>query len=663
MKFKPGMLGACVVVLALLGTVLIGYNIGADEVTEYRTNYRNITNITSQFHYSEGDEFTSYNPAQNYTGYTPGTIEFTESGTANQYSYIVTPGTHQTQTVDLTDTTWYSTNDHENDSRTFVGSKDNWWLLGGYHMSVSSFLTHEGISYSSYENGVVIDLLYGTPYNFYTNDMFVATPNLVTVATTAALQNNSVVSNGFVHEYTDPDNGIYFTDGTPWYWTLAYRPYAYSNSDFELKIHVLKTGETRILYNGSVTDISTAGNTFIFWSDMVCYTTLSGAVTPAGLNAPFNNQMGNAPNYQIKKLYTDSITPTAMLTVDYDVGTVAKYMRVSEGISFVPPTEYSLSGDPYASTWTNSHENGSISWVIKMDTLASGPFFLANPIINGGMGIQVFAYTVGGQIYVGYNDGAYNNTVVLGAWNTIRLTFDSVNRKVTCAPITSFSDFQNYTESPMETVIADSFPIYDNIDDTLLFDSVMFIVNSDNSTRFKFSVTETVVRLGFNKNIFIGPYLNPRTLFLSADYPILRITFDSVALLGDTVTINNHTYNVSNGAIGIDGNIIPISGMNVTYKEDNHIYVNDIDVGASVNNTISFGGQWYFQARASYGYLESVEVVDWQIGEWAIDMQQAVLIYEACIVAGIIIAYYKKSLTTLDWAILIFAMFGGAVLF
>lgn len=665
-RFKPGMLGACIVVLALLGTVLIGFNLGVDERTEYQTAYRNITNITSQFSYTEGDTFVNYNPAQNYTGYTSGTIKFTESGTANQYSYIVTPGTHQTETVDLTETSWYSTNTHETGSRVLMGDSSNWWLLGGYHTTVSSILTHEGIDYTLYENGVTINLIYGTPYYFGTiptANYYQASPNLVTASTTPGLSSVLGSSSGYIHK-TDGTSQL-FTDGNPWSWGSALRPYSFTENDnLGLTIHVLKSGETRVIKNGSTVNISTAGDTHIYWSDTAVYTTNSG-LAPAGPSGPFSGNTGNQADLQVSEIGTQGLTPTAMITIDYDVGTVAKYMRISDGVSFLDPTDYQGTNTPYYPHWTNGKDNGVISWVVKFDDLNSGNYWMASPVFGAyGNPIILTAYTsTGHKVVVNYNDGGYNNSIILGGWDTLLLTFDSINRTFTCAPVVSFSNFQNFTVSPDTVTIADTFPVFSGVSETLTFSDVAFWVDSDSSNDYTFSVYQTTINMGFNSNIFVNPTLNPRSLFLPADYPILRITFDSVALVGDSITLNGVSYPISSGVFIVDNTKIPISGLSVTYSDDGHIYANDVDLGTASDTNISLRGQWYFQARASQGYLEEVDVIDWEVGQWSIDFQQGVVLYELVIIAGIIICYYKKSLSMLDWVILIIAMFGGAVLF
>ena len=573
--------------------------------------------------------------------------------------------------MDLSDTSYYSTSGRALDSRAFVGAQyNNFWLLGGHRISVSDLLSHEGINYSLYPEGVDISLTYGEPYYFGSTSQptaYMATPNLVMASNITTFFSNSNTGSGFVYKSTDPTTAVSFLNGTPWYWLYSSAGTSARTDSGELSysIHVSKTGETRIISNGTVTDISNVSTTHVYWSDIACYTGNGGGTAPEGPKAPFGGVTGNYADKQVIELYNQGLTPTAKVTISYDTGTEIKYIRISDGVGFVPPTEYPGSIDnSYTSTWNNGRENGAVSWVVKLGDTGT-PIFQVSPTIKGyGNDIIIQAYRVGsGDTAVFYADGVSHNTAVLGAWDTVLITFNAINRTLTASPVVSFSNFQNFTASPSVFTVTDSFPVYSSVSDTLTFEDCIFTVRNDLATDYRFSVYETTVNMGFNNKIFINPTLNPRSLFLPADYPILRITLDSVALMGQAITLNGVSYPVTNGTIIIDNNKLGVSGLNITYSDDGHIYANDMDLGVGTDNNISLTGQWYFQARASYGVLEEVDVVDWEVGHWSIDMHQAIGIFELANIAGIVICHYKKSLSTLDWVVLIIAMFGGAVLF
>lgn len=677
------MLGVCITVLALLGTVLLGYNLGVDEVSETRTAFTNITNITSQFSYNEGSSYVDYNPASNYTGYTPGSIEFTTSGTANQYSVITTPGSHQTVQVDLSDTGYYSTNNHAVPSNSFTGrGTDNWWLVGGYAISVADLLTHNSLNYADYPEGITINLLYGTPYTF-SNSMggLVAYPNLVTAKTNNTFNSENTNDNSAFWQDTEGNRYYLSSLSKPWYWTSAIRPYFINNyhTTQNFEIQVTQTGNAKIIYGGNVTDVTDVSTAYISWADTAAWTSTSNSWGPSSNGGPFWPSIGNSANSQVNYMANNNIPATNIVTIEYDVGAVVDYMRVSDGVSFKDPIDYIGSDTMYSSQWNNGQSNASVSWAIHFDDLSDETRGFIYPNIttagatdDDGYEMEIAFGVTDGVAWVSYLD-SYNSVIVgdtakdIGAWEYLLVTFDSVNRTLSCTPITSFSNYQNFTTSSDTITIQSGFPAYNSVMDDLVFDSVSFTIVDGASNNYRISVTDTVVEMGFNKNIFVNPSLDPRSLFLEADYPILRISFDSVALFGNSVTINGVTYPVENGRITIGTNVIPVSGLSVTYMDDGHVYAgkgnNDVDLGEETSSVISLDGQWYYQARAANGYLETVDVVDWDAGHWNVTMQQAILVFEACLVVGILIAYHKKSLATLDWVIVIIAGFSGAVMF
>lgn len=101
MKFKSGMLGVCVVVLAMLGTVLGGFILGIDSNTREVTRYDYVTDVTGLFDISEAPEYVAYNPSSNLVGYTANTVNYVPSSTVNSYRYVAQEGTVTTSSYTI----------------------------------------------------------------------------------------------------------------------------------------------------------------------------------------------------------------------------------------------------------------------------------------------------------------------------------------------------------------------------------------------------------------------------------------------------------------------------------------------------------------------------------------------------------------------------------
>lgn len=82
MRFQSGKLGALIIVITLLTTVLAGYctNVTAEEIEVI--DYEYVTDVSGLFDYTETPQYINYNPSTNVTGYAGGgsTSAYSDSG-------------------------------------------------------------------------------------------------------------------------------------------------------------------------------------------------------------------------------------------------------------------------------------------------------------------------------------------------------------------------------------------------------------------------------------------------------------------------------------------------------------------------------------------------------------------------------------------------------
>lgn len=88
MKFAKGMLGATIIVIALVTTTLFGFVGGIEQESATQYKYSGNTDITNLYNYEQVLNYTDYNPTSNWTGYN-GDIAFTElpDTASNQYIF------------------------------------------------------------------------------------------------------------------------------------------------------------------------------------------------------------------------------------------------------------------------------------------------------------------------------------------------------------------------------------------------------------------------------------------------------------------------------------------------------------------------------------------------------------------------------------------------
>lgn len=146
MRFKAGMLGCCIVVLSLLGTVASGFFLGVEPSTRDVTKYDFITDVTGLFDITQAPEYIEYSPANNYVGYSPAlAIDYSPSSTVNNYRYITAEGTTATSSYTITkDSSFPSDTGRFSPSDVGTSAFVNW----NGAINFGSTVTFQGIEYN-----------------------------------------------------------------------------------------------------------------------------------------------------------------------------------------------------------------------------------------------------------------------------------------------------------------------------------------------------------------------------------------------------------------------------------------------------------------------------------------------------------------------------------
>lgn len=661
MQFKNGWLGACLVVIALLATVLLGFTLNINEGSATVLKYDPITNVTGQFEGDRAPDYIEYNGAKNYTGYTPGSISYTASHVANQYSVIVNPGT--TTTAFNGGIGSHLTGDTDIGNRTeFIGVAGGLWLTNGSQITVNQLLTNLNIDYTQYDT-LKIDLMGDvTPWQIAGYSDYYFTNNIISAGT--------VPVSDFIRFYCYDQDDIgqskmryrvnsYDSQYLPYSWleyspALEYIPYSTDVSNMASYLIVYPDGAVNYYRSGSgiyandgtvitVTDAlvfsSDVGHSYInIYGKMGSFNQTGGSsVFPMDTDTPtplryYRDEMNTSyVDPSLNKQYLFNAKITGVQNIVYD------YMRISDGVTLTGPSE-----------WINGRQNGVIDWVVKFN---AGDSFDITPAWDGNTyGMVTLSYN--GNLSASVAGQSYNG----GGWDTWHISIDAINGTVALTPVTAFNTFQNYTLSASPKVF--NVPAFAH--------GGITSVNLSATGSPNFSVTRTMVNYDISKTSIVNGTMNPRQYFPASDYGQLKITFDSFAVYGDGVTLNGVTYPVQDRAVTIGAYNFQLNGLSVVYNADNTLSVEydktTVSLGEIVDNTITFNGIWYFTARALNGFYTEVPTIEWDIGTWATTFNQTIVLYEAILLIGGLIARHYNKIKALDWVIIIFAMIGGAVL-
>lgn len=170
MKFNNGYFGACICVLALLGTASCGFFLNIEKDTREVTNYEFTADVSGLFSYTDAPEYIDYNPSSNLNGY-DGNVVYTPSNVVNNYRYKIADGTSVSLTcpsITNSDTNPVDYGPFQTNQLVKMSSTpyQHDFLLGAVNqkmggMKFSDYLNN--LSISDYEI-VTLNLTYSDPY-------------------------------------------------------------------------------------------------------------------------------------------------------------------------------------------------------------------------------------------------------------------------------------------------------------------------------------------------------------------------------------------------------------------------------------------------------------------------------------------------------------------
>ena len=607
MKFKSGMLGLCIVVLALFGTILAGFCLDVESQTRTVTNYEYVTDVTGLFDIGNAPQYIEYNPSSNYTGYAYDTVNYTDAGSINQYRYVKTQGTTSTATYTVTYSDTLTQDTH------FFASASNgagaWINWTGPNYPMGTPTTGAGMTYNisvNYANNVP---------NVSNMGKIIDGLNIPSGSSSVAI----TVTNNQV-------NGEYYpVIITPYNWTLS------TANDYNYYLSVLSSGSSgnncdvaKMDYNVS-TGIITAydSNDSQLWEK---------SATDVMVINKYNSKRSGTFNQA-----TCSTTFSATITSAPTYG----YMDPSTGIT--------MKSSP--ATWTNGYENSEITLTVAKNTTSAN-----NLVITAGSSWVSVTRSSGGYITVAVHGDNGNDSKNLGLWDAVQLRLNLSVGTVSVTPIIGDVSYIN--------------PIAEN-GSTVTFENWYSAGDRDNltfsctGTSMAWGITRTLVFL----NTY-GVVMSDPSITISDQFPDLnawRLNFYSFATVGESMTVNGQTFDigagqtitVTNGSDTISGTLTDIY---VSKDLDGHIIFSfnggkSIDLGEAVSDTISFTGLWYFTTGLFNAYQGTEEYYNWNIDSlWHATGEQAIVIFLGLLALGVIFAkmVLKANIGIMDGLALLF---------
>lgn len=618
-----GMMGCCIVVLSLMGTVLAGFALAVDETTTTGTEYEYVTDISGLFAYSDVPTFVEYNPAANWTGFsvaggTPtGGIDFVASQRANSYPIqqdatqiaSVTldlsgmdlpganpPGTILTDGVDLVIVTDDAV--RVTDQTSYIG-----WPRVATLASIISAAQIMGY------DRLVIDI-----------------PDDVIAAPSSAWTPTEVRTN-------PGGSPAVFAN----YVILDYSTWADSTDSLE------------VYKDGTVAYKNAAGS--VIYRTNVEGTTICFAQSETATGFPATTSFGSA------KTLGSSITADTYR----DPKTI--YMDVSQGVA--------KSGGS-STHWSNGYFNGSTDILLRVpDGVSSGVWYGSAKLMEVGSSLQrgtieISATWAGGSMTVKCSTTGFTTspvTIALGSWRTCMISIDVMDGTVTISPVANFVSFQEYrVVDAAKTVSLSGLTAWQQSTGRIL--SIQSIdIGSKTSTSLRFGVVRTMTYLDTHESVMTDPSIDITSYF--PDITDLRLRFYSFALLGSEITINGVEMQVEDGVITLpDDKKYDLQDLEVTYPSDGHVYLvlrdetmSPVDLGERTTYEISMDGRWYFTSGLYEGVSKAETSYEWDWSDFVFGDGATIVFFLGLLVLGTVIGARYAGLEPIDMLVI-----GGAAL-
>lgn len=633
MRFNNGMFGACICVLALLGTAIGGFVLNIDEDQREVTEYNYVADVSGLFSYSDAPEYIAYNPSSNYVGYTPGAVEYTQSSTANNFRYIIQDG----DTIESAPITITDSSDYPYDYGNFVLGT----ATSGVYNPVATFLWNGGTYnfgntmniHGKDVNGIVnLDHITGDKWGSMTKFTNIINSLGLTLSSYSKIELTPVVTGSYP---------ILFYGGT-WERNEVQVGNGYYNNYYTV-LNENNALPDKIVYDVVANQVTAYRNSSVIWSN---FADNVGAIINYNT---LDNNFADPNNHNVSVGERLEITATYPPTYGY--------MQPNAGVKATTTV----------ATWQNGYQNSVIDIKItKNGDTSATPQFLNFEFQNKWVNF-VFESNSFRVLYGSLLDLNNWTSVELGSWLGVQLRVDVLSGNITVTP-TNNVDLTKTVEPTAYSTIIEGLLTPGTLSSFKVYKS------SADYPSLKFQVTDTKVFLNTYNTVMIDPSIEITDYF--PNYSDYRLNFYSFALLGSSMTINgqNCPINRDNGTI----TFFNVAGFEYTKKLENLYitfnnertyltFVNDgttYDLGETTTTTISFDGWWYF-TTGLYEITEGIENYwNWDLNGFQATGGECLLIFLTIIGAGIIVysVYGKGKIQLFDWIVIIFAVFIGSAL-
>lgn len=625
MHFDNGKFGAVVIVLALIGTIVLGYCTDVTKVEGVRTDYDYITDITGLFETEQVPEYIEYNPNSNYVGYT-GPVVYDVSSQPNNYRYEIAPGETSTDM----DRLYY--NEYRNIPTEFSNS--------------SVLLNYTGSSYTLSPQFIIG----GVGYNVLTN-VESMTPSVTTLAEIIDNAEITVSDFGTIEVSFAFENVNYPVFAFP-----SFSSFSQSDSGGFRRFTSVATDDN--IVERMVIDVRNL-STIAYRGDTEVWRGIATSI-PVVYSYQANDYLGSA---------TENHVPIT-LRMDFTLTTLPTY-------GYADPTGgVRLAGGYDTVVWDNGYSVEEVTIYLGQydyprQSAVNILFYPTGNSFNQNLWVS-FSNVLEIRVYDHQIDGV--STYTFGKWQGVEITYNRSTGIITATPTGTISDYTvGSSVKGTETQITRGW----SSSETVPTDSSITFRTGSNVPSPYIGVYRTIVDLNSYNVVMNNPTINIKDYWPNLDD--YRLNFYSFALVGESVTINGVQYPIGEGqTITVTESVAEgetaetytqvlsniyvstdtVDGVRHTYLT----FVDDsltVDLGETVTEVVSFSGLWYFTTALYDAETVTYSEYEWNLdGKFGLSYDVVFLIFIILCIAGIILGrmFLPDSMHFLDYVLIIGAI-------
>lgn len=277
--------------------------------------------------------------------------------------------------------------------------------------------------------------------------------------------------------------------------------------------------------------------------------------------------------------------------------------------------------------------------------------------------IEIKSSPQGFKYYYKSNSGTLYASGTLGKFDAVLISLirdDSDNIKANLYGVTSFTDYFSisYPTEPNKKL---------TLDKKSDLDQLYFNTDSDATGGLYWSVYNTNLFMDTYGAVMVDPSIDLADYW--ADMSAYRYAFQSFAVYGDTVTINNVTYQIEDEQITIDNKKYHFDNLYLSFSEQGKTSITfrdvnrTVDLGDTVDKVVSFGGTWYFTTGLYEGVQSVQSVYNWDISDPLANLDMVTMVLFTLGVMAVLCLLFVITKTSFSLMDKLVVAFGALLLF